>query len=60
MDGSRICQRYALIAAGAALMGSLAFASSAVTQGQGADAPRARDGQRGDPAFSMVRDSRAA
>jgi Spy/CpxP family protein refolding chaperone len=51
MNNNRIRQRLALIAAGAAIVGSFAFASSAVAQDQDQGAARGQqDGRRFDPA----------
>jgi hypothetical protein len=53
MQSNKIRQRFALVAAGAAMIGSLAFASTASAQGQQQDGDRPREGQRLDPAQRM-------
>jgi Spy/CpxP family protein refolding chaperone len=50
MNSKTIRQRLALVAAGAAMVGSFAFASTASAQGQEQGGDRPRDGRRFDPA----------
>lgn len=55
MHSKKIRQRFALVAAGAAMIGSLAFASTASAQDQQQGGDRPREGQRFDPAQRMER-----